>query len=123
MLVSTANIQAQSMFDPILNNEIEEYVTDPQFVRNWERFYTGLDAKGNPWQKKIIDEKTGRRITNPVAPAKFVYKNYYERLINLDRVTKYKNYARPGSEEAKKRREKKSTILDQLELVPTDSIY
>ena len=123
MLVDTANIQAQSMFDPILNNEIEEYVTDPQFVRNWERFYSGLDAKGNPWQKKIIDEKTGRRINNPVAPAKFVYKNYYERLINLDKVTKYKNYARPGSKEAKAQREKKSTILDQLELVPTDSIY
>ena len=123
MLVSTADTTAQSMLDPILNNEIEEYVTDPQFVRNWERFYTGLDAKGNPWQKKIIDKETGRRINNPVAPAKFVYKNYYERLINLPKVTKYKNYDRPGSQQAIEERKRKSSILDELDLVPTNPIY
>ena len=98
MLVRTVDENAQTIFDPILNNEVSEYVVDPSFVRGWQRLYQGLDKDGNPWQQRIVDpQNPARAINNPIAPAKFVYKSYFERYKNLDSVNKFQNYNRPGS--------------------------
>lgn len=98
MLVRTVDENAQTIFDPILNNEVAEYVVDPSFVRGWQRLYQGLDKDGNPWQQRIVDpQNPARAINNPIAPAKFVYKSYFNRYKNLDSVNKFQSYERRKS--------------------------